>query len=67
MAVAESVAWEMSEPGTGPIPVYQEPEKDKDIAGGWRRDSPPAAYPEYEDPFMRPVFITMARIPYEGR
>lgn len=44
MAVAETVAWEMSEPGTGPTPVYQNPELDKAIAQGWRRDSPPAAF-----------------------
>jgi hypothetical protein len=67
MPVADTVAWEHSEPGTGPIPNYQNPESDRAIAGGWRRDSPPAAFPEYADPFMKPVFITMLAIPYESR
>jgi len=66
MAVAEHVAWEMSEPGTGPMPVYQSPEKDKDIANGWRRESPLAAYSEYADPFMNPIFITLPELPWES-
>lgn len=66
MPVSESTAWGHSEPGTGPVPEYQNPERDKAIAGGWRRESPQAAFPEYYDPFMTPIFITMPSIPYEG-
>lgn len=42
--VADTVAWEHSPPGTGPIPVYPNLQKDKAVANGWRRDSPPAAF-----------------------
>lgn len=46
---------EHSEPGTGtggePTPREQE-EKDKAIEGGWRRDSPPAAFEEPEESVM---------------
>jgi len=48
MAKKESAAWEHSEPGTGPIPVYSDPEKDKSIKTGSRRDTPPIAYPQPE-------------------
>lgn len=66
MPVADHTRWEYSEPGTG-VPFDQSPQDDKAIKGGWRRDSPLAAYPEYEDPFMTPIFITMASVPYETR
>jgi hypothetical protein len=46
MARKETVAWERSEPGTGPIPAYEDPSKDKSIATGSRRDSPPIAFEE---------------------
>jgi len=51
MAHTEISAWERSEPGTGPTPVYDDPNKDKAIKQGWRRDSPPAAFipPEPEE------------------
>jgi hypothetical protein len=52
MAVLESAAWEMSEPGTGPAPAYEDFNADKSIANGWRKGSPPAAYPGHEDPFV---------------
>jgi len=46
---------EHSEPGTGtggePTPRPQE-DKDKAIEGGWRRDSPPAAFEEPEESVM---------------
>jgi signal peptide peptidase SppA len=46
---------EHSEPGTGtggePIPRPQE-DKDKAIEGGWRRNSPPAAFEEPEESVM---------------
>jgi hypothetical protein len=65
--MAEHSHWERSEPGQGGIviPVY-DTRVDKAIAGGWRRDSPQAAFPEYEDPFLTPTFITLAEIPYES-
>jgi len=44
MAKKESIAWEHSEPGSGPTPVYSDPNKDKSIKSGSRIDSPPAAY-----------------------
>lgn len=66
MPVADHVAYETATPGVM-APNFQNPEKDKAIAGGWRRESPPAAFPEYADPFMKPVFITLASIPYETR
>lgn len=65
MPVAETVAWEHSEPGTGPAPVYQNPENDKAIKNGWRVDPWPAAYPGYEDPFLYPV-ETQFNLPYEA-
>lgn len=58
-------AWERSEPGSGPVPVYDTLE-DKAIKNGWRRDSPPAAFSEYADPFMTPVFATLPSLPYEA-
>lgn len=56
MAVAETVAWERSEPGTGPTPVYEDVTQDKAIMQGWRRDSPPAAFVEV---------VTTVELPYE--
>lgn len=51
MAQSDTSAWERSEPGSGPTPVYNEPEKDKAIKNGWRRDSPP---PAFEPPPQQP-------------
>ena len=62
----EHAAWERSEPGTGPTPVYDDVE-DKAIVGGWRVDSPPAAFPEYQDPFLKPVKVIFADIQFESR
>lgn len=44
MAKKGTIAWEHSEPGSGPTPVYTESDTDKAIKSGSRRDSPPAAY-----------------------
>lgn len=46
MAKKETIAQEHSEPGTGPppIPKRDDPDKDRAIKSGSRRDSPPAAY-----------------------
>lgn len=50
MAKKETIAWEHSEPGTGPIPRYQPPEDDdRAVKSGSRRDSPPVAYQESSD------------------
>lgn len=43
---AENRAYERSEPGTGPKPVYQPPTKD--VVNGWRRETPPIAKEEDE-------------------
>lgn len=43
MAKKETIAWEHSEPGTGPTPVYTEADKDKAIKSGSRIDTPPIA------------------------
>lgn len=58
MAVADTVAWEMSEPGTGPTPNYQNPELDKAIKEGWRYPSPPAAFAQIS---------TTVQLPFETR
>jgi hypothetical protein len=41
MATGENQAWNRSEPGTGPDPVYYDPGIDRAIKNGWRRDTPP--------------------------
>jgi hypothetical protein len=41
--------------------------QDKAIKNGWRIDSPPAAWPEYQDPFLSPVKVIFADIPFESR
>lgn len=46
MARKGFVAEALSEPGSGPAPVYLDVEReDKAVRNGWRRDSPPIAYP----------------------
>lgn len=61
MPVNEISALERSQPGTGGvIAKLQRPEDDLAVKGGWRRDSPPAAFdpieqttddrPFFEDP-----------------
>lgn len=56
----DSVAWERSQPGSGPTPKYPDPSSDKAIVNGWRYDSPPAAFevpPQFEvPPDDRPFF-----------
>lgn len=45
MPIPESTALGRSQPGTGGIiPKYQNPENDRAVKGGWRRDSPPASF-----------------------
>ena len=57
MPVTETTAWSRSQPGTGDvIPKYQSPEDDKAVAGGWRRDSPPASFVIAQTPDDRPFF-----------
>jgi len=47
MARKGGIAEAYSEPGTGPSPAYLDVEReDKAVRNGWRRDSPPIAYPE---------------------
>lgn len=65
MPSAEHLLLARQEPGSG-IVEYDDIDTDKAIKGGWRRDSPPAAFPETQDPFLNPVFVTMASIPYEA-
>lgn len=64
-AANEIAAWEHSEPGTGPMPVYGDAAQDKAIKNGWRVESWPAAYPGYEDPFFTPVSFS-TELPYEA-
>jgi hypothetical protein len=43
---AENRAYERSDAGTGPTPIYQP--KTKDVINGWRRETPPIAKEEDE-------------------
>lgn len=61
MGKAETIAWEHSEPGSGPTPVYDDP--DKAEANGWRLDSPPAAF---KDPFLERFVDLIVPLPYEA-
>jgi len=62
----EHAYWERAEPGSGSGAVYDDFE-DKAIKNGWRVDSPPAAYPQFQDPFLEPVEVTFNAISYETR
>jgi len=54
-----------AEPDTGFV-VYEDNDTDLAIVTGSRRDSPPVAFPEFADPFLNPVFVTLASIPFEA-
>jgi hypothetical protein len=65
MPSAEHLLQARQEPDTG-IVVYDDADSDIAIVTGSRRDSPPTAFSEYADPFLNPVFVTLAAIPFEA-
>jgi len=54
MARKGFIAEALSEGGSGPAPVYADTDEDKAIKNGWRRETPPIAYPVIWPPVDEP-------------